>query len=290
MSNSETDQNTGTIADPVSIVNADGSYADNWYEKYGKENEAHLSRYKTHDDLVNSHIATKRKFGKDPNTLIEIPTEHSSEEVRAAFRKASGVPDTTDDYKYTLSDELAVKLGPLQDDKMEKVRKFAHKELGLSPDKFVKLLDFYHSEVASDIDLFGQQTTEQAAKDAEKTKAELRKMDGWRSEEEYNAKVQRAQSVMEKYGGEEAVAELNLQNNIKMIKLFDSIAESMSEATLKGTTSSSASSVANINSQIIEIRSQMDAVIKENPVNFKNNSKYKELTQRKSELYKKMLT
>jgi hypothetical protein len=279
MSEEQTPEQT---AEPVSIVNADGSYVENWFEKYGEENKKHLSRYKTHDDLVNSHINTKKKFGKNPDTLVEIPTERSSDEVKAAWAKAHNVPET---YEYTLSDELAVKLGPLNEKKMAALREFG-KSKNWSQADFKDVLDFYHNSVSEDIDALGLQTTEQMAKAAEEGKAELRNTDGWRSEAEYNAKVQRCQSLVDKHNGRETISEANLQNSPKMLMFLDSIAESMSEDTLKGLGPSSPINVANINSQIIDIRSQMDVIMKENPANFKNNAKYKELIQRKKELYK----
>ncbi|MHC4121938.1 MAG: hypothetical protein ACYSSI_00060 [Planctomycetota bacterium] len=274
---------TQTMDAPVSAVNADGSFVENWHDKFGEENKAHLSRYKTFDDLVNSHVATKKKFGKNPDSLIEIPTEHSSDKVKAAWKKAKGTPDSIDAYEYTLSDEMAVKLGPIDDKKMSAFKEFAHKQ-EWSPQQFKDALDFYHTNIASEIDAFGELTTKQTAEAAEKARTELKQL--WLGE--YDTKVQRAQSVMEKYGGVDAVAEANLQNSPKMIKFLDNIAESMSEDTLKGLDASSTVTTANIKTQIAEIRTQMDKIIKENPSNFKGNVEFRDLQKRKTELYKQM--
>jgi len=264
----------------TSPVNPDGTFAENWYDKYGEDNKAHLSRYKTYDDLVISHINTKKKLGKDPNMLVEIPTETSSDEVKAAWAKAHNVPET---YEYQLPDELAVKLGPLDDKKMEALREFGRKK-NWSQQDFKDILDFYHNSISEDIDAFGEQTTRQQAEAAEAAKAELKKE--WK--DEYDMKVQRAQAVMERYGGVDAIAASNLENNVPIIKFLDNIANAMSEDTLKGVPATTSASKDNIRSQINDVRSQMDAIMKENPVNFKNQPKYKELIKRKSELYKKM--
>jgi hypothetical protein len=269
----------------TSVVNTDGSFAENWSEKYGTENQAHLSRYKDFDSLVNSHINTKKKLGKDPNTLVEIPNENSSDEVRAAFRKANGVPDNVDAYEYTLSDELAVKLGPLDDNRMAKIRQFAHEELGLSAAKFTKLLDFYHNDLSEGIDEFGATTEAQRTADAIAGKAELRKLPGWQSDEEYNAKVQRAQMVMEKYDFLDFVAENNLQNSPKLLIALNKVADSMSEDTLKGLKAAPGLSADNINSQIADLRSQQDEIRKENPINFKSDPKFKNIETRLKGLY-----
>ncbi len=264
----------------ASVVNTDGSFTENWHGKYGDENNAHLSRYKTFDDLVNSHIATKKKLGKNPDSLVEIPTDTSSDEVKAAWRKAKGAPDSIDAYEYTLSDEKAVKLGPLRDDLMTKVKEHANKQ-DWSPAEFKANLDLYHDIMSDDIDTFGKTTEAETAEAIEKSKAELKQL--WLGD--YDAKVQRAQSVMEKYGGVEAVAELNLQNSPTLIKFLDNIAGSMSEDTLKGLKGSSGLSTDNINSQIVELRSQQDAIRRESPVNFKSNPKFKDLENRLKGLY-----
>jgi uncharacterized protein YktA (UPF0223 family) len=266
--------------EPVSVVNADGSLVEKWYEKYGKENEAHLSRYKDFDAIVNSHIATKKKFGKNPDALVEIPTEHSPDEVKAAWAKAHNVPET---YEYELSDEMAVKLGSLDEKKMVALREFGKKK-NWSQQDFKDVLDFYHNSISEDIDAFGEQTEKQRAEAAEAAKAELRKTDGWRSEEEYKAKVQRAQGILDKYYGREGAAELNLQNSPKFLLFLDNIAETMSEDTLKGVTTPSTVTTANIDSQLTEVYSQIDAIMKAKPANFKGDPKYKELMERKHDL------
>lgn len=269
----------------TSVVNADGTFTDNWHSKYGADNSAHLSRYKTFDDLVNSTIATKKKVGKNPDSLVEIPTETSSDEVKVAFRKASGVPDNVDAYEYTLSDELAVKLGPLQDEHMAKVRKFAHEELELSPAKFLKLLDFYHNDLSEGIDRFGEVDNERRTAEATAAKIELMKNDGWRSEVEYQDKVRIAQGIMEDYDLVEDIEKLNLQNSPKMVKGLAEIAKLKAEDTLKGGTGSSGSTLENINTQIADLRSQQDVIRKENPINFKSDTKFKDIEGRLKGLY-----
>jgi len=271
--------------EPTSPVNPDGTFVDNWYGKYGKENEAHLSRYKNFDEVVKSHISQRKKFSKDPDTLVEIPTEHSSDEVRAAWSKARGRPDTNDLYEYTLSDEYAVKLGPLDDKKMAAFREFAYKH-NWSQKEFKEALDLYHANTVSDIDAFDISYNEKKATEAAAGKAELMTKEGWHTEEEYKSKVLRANSVMNKYGGVEAVAEFNAENSPKMTMFLNNIADAMSEDTLKGLGSSTGITAANIETQIAEIYEEINKIMKENPANFKGNIKYKDLIKRKHELNK----
>ncbi len=272
---------TEPVAEPVSVVNADGSFAENWNDKFGEENKAHLSRYKTFDDLVNSHIATKKKFGKNPDTLIEIPSETSSDEVKAAFRKAKGMPDNTDSYEYTLPDEMAVKLGSVDDKKMTAFREFAHKQ-EWSPKQFKDALDFYHTNVAADVDTSEIAFNEQRAVSIEANKAELKKE--WLGD--YQTNVDEAQSIMVRYGGVDAVAELDLQNSPTLIKFLNNISKHMNPDAIKGQDAASVTTAANIKTQLADIYEEIAKVVKENPANFKGNAKYKELVERKHELNK----
>ena len=275
-------QTVEPTAEPTSVVNTDGSFSENWTDKYGEENKAHLSRYKDLDSLVNSHISQRKKFSKDPSTLIEIPREGSTDEVNSAWAKAHGVPDTIDGYKYELSNELATKLGPLDDKKMAGIREFAQKK-NWSPTDFKDALDLYHNMMVGDIGTAQTTFNEKQTELQEAGVAELKKE--WLGE--YDNKVLNANAVLRKYGGEEAVAEFNAQNSPKMAKFLDNIHSAMSEDTIKGLSTSAAPTATNIKSRIADIRASMDAIMKESPSNFKANAKFKELQIEKTELYKK---
>ena len=268
---------------PVSPVNADGSFVDNWSTKYGEENQAHLSRYKDFDSIVNSHIDTKRKLGKDASSLAEIPTDESSDDIKAAWSKALGRPDTNDLYEYKLSDEHATKLGPLSDTKMAAFREFAHGQ-NWSQNQFKAALDFYHTNIASDIDTADISFKETLEADIAAGKKELKAewLDG------YDDRVLRAQAVMRKYGGDDAVAKFAAQNDPVMLKFLDNIAESMSEDTLKGLKGSGGVTKDGLRARIAENRSQMSAIMKANPVNYKGDPKFRELDKSNIELYKQM--
>lgn len=284
---------------PVSVVNADGTFTDNWHESFGEENKAYLSRFKDLPSLVKSNIDTKRKFGKDPNSMVEIPTDTSNDDVRAAFAKASGKPDSIEAYEYTMPDELAAKLKPIDDTKMNTLREFAHKELDMSPGKFKKLLDFYHTDKAGDADVSNNQMLE----DAEAAKAEGLQVLTQQFKEDAAVKKRDANLIFDKYGldpikmpdgttssikGELLANNPNLLTDPYFLMLMDSFKSSMSEDTLRPIVGSGgAGSLANIDGQINDIRDQMDKIIKENPVNFKGNARFKDLKEAKRKLYNK---
>lgn len=264
------------------FVNSAGVFLEGWAGRDEfKENEATLSRYKNVTDLANSLIATKTKYGKNADVMVEIPGETSSDEVKAAWRKAKGVPDSVDAYEYEMSDEMAVKLGPLDDKKLTEFRDFAQKQ-DWSPKQFKDALDFYHTNIATDIDLYDVTYNEQLKEDQEKGTVELKKL--WLGD--YDTKVLRANAVLRKYGGEEAVASFNAQNSPLMAQFLDKIAESMSETQLTSLVSSASATAGDIKAKLAEVREQMDKIIKDNPVNFAINAQYKELLERKHNLYK----
>lgn len=269
----------------TSIVNPDGSFVENWTEKYGEENQAHLKRYKDFDALVNSHIATKSKFGRDPDTLIQIPQDDSPDEVKAAFYKAGGKPDTVDEYEYKLPKELAEKV-EVNEERLTAFKKFAHEKLHLSKAEFVEALNFYFTDIAESIGKYDTIFNEQQKEEIEKGQAELKSPKVWGND--YDNRVLRANAILRKYGGEDAVASFNAQNSPLMAKFLDNIAGAMSEATIKGLGPSTGPSSADTKAKIAEIRSRMDKIVQENPVNFKANAEYKSLTAQKTELYKQM--
>jgi len=269
--------------DPVSPVNADGSFAENWTEKYG-DDSATLLRFKDFDSLVNTHMEQRRKFGKNPDTLVEMPNDESSDKVKAAWSKALGRPETNDLYEYKLSDEHTTKLGPMSETKMTAFREFAHGQ-NWSQKQFAAALDFYHTSMAGDIDAADISFNEQYAANQATGMAELKAewLDGT------DDRILRANSVMRKYGGEEAVAELCAENNPKMIKFLDNIAGAMGEDTLKGFRGTSElDTKSGIKAKVNENRARMGAIMKENPANYRGDPEFRELDRSNTELYKAM--
>ena len=93
-------------------------------------------------------------------------------------------------------------------------------------------------------------------------------------------------------GSETTIKGMLFEENPKLLKspwmimFLDKVAESLSEDTLKGLTSVTVPTSAQIDSKITEVRMEMEKIMKENPANFKNNPRFKELRDRKHELYK----
>jgi len=280
------DGDGGGSAD-TGFVAADGTFNDGWTER--PEFKAHaetLSRSKNVTELANSHMELRKKYGKDPNSMVEIPNATSSDEVTAAWRKANGVPDVTDAYEYKLSPELTTKLGPIDDKKMAAVKEFAHKELELSPAKFTKLLDFYHNTTAGEIDTANISFNEKNAAATVAAIAELKQE--WKGD--YDNNVILAQAVMRKYGGDDAVAEFAAESSPTMLRFLNNISSAMSEDKLRELGAGTGSTSAELNSQIAAVRSEQSKIREGNPVNYKSDPNFKDAEQRLKLLYQKKPT
>jgi len=282
------------------FVSQDGTFNDGWTgrEEF-KANADTLSRYKNVTDLANSHMELRRKFGKDPNSMAEIPNETSSDDVKAAWRKANDIPETVDEYKYDYSDDFATKLGPLDDKKMASVKEFAHKELGLSNARFQKLMDFYHTNISGDIDASSASFEEQKQTAFDNGMAILNRewLEG--TEDRTSAALE----FLQKHGEFEVRdKEGNMVNPLEMLfaeapglktspwlaMIADNMAQAMNEDTLHGGQgSSTATSLEGINTQIADLRSEQSAIRAASPVNYKNDPKFKDNERRMKLLYQK---
>ena len=80
-------------------VNPDGTFGDKWLDALpedAKDYKDTLAKYKSVPDMAKALANANALIGKK----LGVPSEKSSPEEVAAFRKAMGVPDTLDDYKF----------------------------------------------------------------------------------------------------------------------------------------------------------------------------------------------
>ena len=285
----------------TSVVNPDGTFAENWHEKYGKENEPHLSRYKDFDALVKSTIATKKKFGqygRDPDSLIELPKDDSSDEVKAAFHKARGVPETIDGYKFERSPDVPANI-EISDGTLNAFKEIS-KRRNIPQADFNGIVNDYLVMIGKDAEAFD---AEMAQEKQRKTEEGIKVLEAILGKAAKQRSAQ-ANAILDKYGldvikmpdgNEGTIKGLLLEEHPDLLTspyftlLLDRWAQCLSPDTIRNLGDRS-SSVANIQSQIADVRAQMDAIVEANPANFKANAKYKELTEKKRALYKQMQT
>ncbi len=279
------------------FVGSDGVFTENWTARDEFKDNAAMLNYKSVTDLANGVVATKKKLGKNPDTLVEIPSETSGDDVKTAWSKAHGRPDTQDLYEYTLSDDHAIKLEPLDDTKMAAFREFGHKK-NWSQKDFKDVLDFYHDNMVGDIDTFNTSFEEQKTAAKEKGMAILKGI--WL--EGTDDRIAGALEHLQKYAEIEVKgADGEMVNPLEMLlnespelknspwftMILDTMKQKMGEATRKGGEGSGALSLEGINSQIAGIRAQQSAIKEKNPVNFKGDPEFKRLEDSLKVLYQK---
>ena len=80
-------------------VNPDGTFGDKWLDALpddAKDYKDTLSKYKSVPDMAKALANANQLIGKK----LGVPNEKSSPEEVAAFRKAMGVPESLDEYKF----------------------------------------------------------------------------------------------------------------------------------------------------------------------------------------------
>lgn len=76
-------------------INEDGSFRQGWYQRFPEEMQVPLAKYKSVEELAKGHANAQALIGRKG---IFLPTEKSTPEEVAEFRKAIGVPDSPDGY------------------------------------------------------------------------------------------------------------------------------------------------------------------------------------------------
>jgi hypothetical protein len=91
---------TTTTAQPsTGWVNPDGTFGEGWTNNLPEDSAAYkdtLSKYKSVPDMAKALANANQLIGKK----LGVPNEKSSPEEVTAFRKAMGVPESIDEYKF----------------------------------------------------------------------------------------------------------------------------------------------------------------------------------------------
>lgn len=261
--------NSGT-----SVIDADGNFKEDWANDYDEGDRPTLSRFTRFDEMVKSHMNLRRKFNKDPDTLVELPNEHTSDEDRAEFHRKRGVPDDVKGYKYVRSEDLSDNVA-IDDEKLAAYYELS-KKANLTKEQFNIMANGHLALVDKDIAAFDLIQEEENHKANAEAESALRKKLG----KAYEERVARANAIMRKYGGDEAVAALKLENNPLMVEFIDNIAEDMSEDRIKGITSTTVPTTVALDNRIAELR-------KHPAYNNSSHPEHKKVQAEVQELYKK---
>jgi hypothetical protein len=86
------------------LVGPDGKFAENWRTQLPEDIREHkeLVNVKDIQTLAKNHVNVQALIAKKAEGMVKVPGENASEEEIAAYRKATGVPDSPEAYAYTV--------------------------------------------------------------------------------------------------------------------------------------------------------------------------------------------
>ena len=105
MAEEESGQTGTSMAEPVSLADANGVLREGWRETLEEDlrEESYLKEVKDVQSMAKSVVSARKMVGKDK---IAIPNEASSEDELDAFHRAGGRPDTAKDYNYVKPEDF----------------------------------------------------------------------------------------------------------------------------------------------------------------------------------------
>ena len=110
MSEETTTETTETTAtETPTMFNAEGGFTENWTQSLtdtALHDNPTLKSTKSVESLANQLVNAQKITGMDKDRMLVAPNEASSEEEWAAFHKAGGRPETSDDYAFARPEEL----------------------------------------------------------------------------------------------------------------------------------------------------------------------------------------
>jgi hypothetical protein len=200
-----------------------GDQKAGWLSGVGEEYRDHefVKDKKTPTDMVKAAIEMREKL----KTAAYVPGENATDEDRAAWRKAKGVPDGADGYQLDTSG-LPKEL--VNDELTAWFAKNAH-ELGIGKSEAEALFKRWNEKMTTSF----ESAMNQKKYTEEQGKAELEKEWG----ESFKANMNRAALAVKRFGGNEFAEYLDqtgLTNDPRMIKAMHEFASLVSEDEFQG--------------------------------------------------------
>jgi hypothetical protein len=183
--------------------------------------EASLSQIKTIPDLAKSYVNAQKLIGAEK---IAKPQKNWKPEQWNEFYNNLGRPQDITGYTFK-PENLPPDMG-VNDEKLGEARKVLH-EAGLSDSQATKVLKYYFESATKNY--------QDGVRDSENKKVAAISQLKTDWGDKFDTKLNLAQSVVKKFGGEEIKEFLEKHgNDPQVIKLFSSIGESMLEDSAEG--------------------------------------------------------
>jgi len=225
-----------------------------------------LKKYETANDAIKALVDVQPLIGVDK---LPIPPKDAKPEVREKFLNEAfdrlGRPKEAKDYK--LSEVKDIKISP---ETLDALKTEAHK-LGLLPHQLDGLYKWYATDVLNKVKQYNDNIT----KTRQDTEAALRHEWG----EAYNGKVLQAQTLINKFAGDDfkAILDSGFGNNPVVIKFLANMADKMGEDIMAKGTSEATLTPKEAEAELAKVRAQLMSMEKSNP-------EYKILEERRREL------
>lgn len=211
-------QETGLVAEATTEAEtpteAGGSFIEQLAEEY--RGDPSLQSFKSVDDLAKSYIHAQKTIGKKFENL-------SPEEIRAHYNGLSA-PESLDDYKFELGDEV--------DGNAVEWFKSVAKENGLSADAAKTIAEGYYNMQREQLEQHYALQEQQRQEHIESVK----KMFG----KEFESKVHSANQALTELGGNEAIEAIKqagLDSHPAVVRLLANAGELLAEGNLANATS-----------------------------------------------------
>jgi hypothetical protein len=216
---------------PVALVDHEGKFTEKYLEHFDEGDRGTLERFKETGlkSMGKSYADLQRQF-RSPDDFVKMPKEDSSDEEKAAFHKRRGVPDEAKDYpKYEIPEVLT---NVSTSDEEQEYYNNLFKKANLTPAQR-KIMADGHYEYLNKF-LGDAAAKDQEARDQAFDAADIVLNRKFGSGQAKDQRILRANAIMRHYGGEEAVASLNAENNPFMTLFLDRIAQDMAPARIEG--------------------------------------------------------
>jgi hypothetical protein len=210
-----------------------GGAGAGWFTDYPEEMHATLGNYKTAEDAVKALHAAKQKITEvsaKHDGMLKVPGEDASDEEKAAYRKALGVPEDAAGYELP-EVEVPEELGGVNAEAAEAYKAMALKH-GLTPQQAAGLYADY-------LGMVGPQAVQQMA-DRAAASRQLQVDEFGKLRAEHGGKIKdvlaNAQAAMQALGGDDLAEALGFEAGCKasVINAFARIAPHVVEGGIKG--------------------------------------------------------
>ena len=147
-------------SEAVSLINADGTFAENWKDSLPEDirGEKSLDTFSDLPGAMKQLISAQKMIGKRDDR-IALPGEGSTDVERDEFFKALGRPDTAGEYKMETSADIA---DHMDADMVVKAKEIFH-DLGITQSQAKGLFAFEEARIAAGLEQQGQQAQQQYA-------------------------------------------------------------------------------------------------------------------------------